>query len=350
MKTFVTGATGFIGSALVKQLMERGSELKVLVRPESKLGYLEGLDVEVIQGDLRDAERLELGLKGCNQVYHVAGLYTLNDPVQLYDDINVTGTANVVKAAAAAGVERLVHTSTVAAVGSAPEGGLADEETEWNLGDLDIPYVRTKRQAEEWVLARAEDEMEVVVVNPAGPIGPGDVKPTPTGQILLSYLNGRMPFIPHVENNFVDVRDVARGHILAMERGENGQRYILGAKNMTARSLLTVAADLTGARRPFVLPYALAYLGGLLAEIVVQWILRRRTVANRANVKFLSRRMSFSIDKARNDLGWNPGPVETAVQSAVQWFCENGYVRKRKSKKIMKRLAEKAEKPAQMPT
>jgi dihydroflavonol-4-reductase len=340
MKTFVTGATGFIGSALVRQLLDRGEEIKVLVRPESDLRAIEGLDLEVVQGDLRDLERLRPALKGCDRLYHVAGLYTLDDPPTLYEEVNVAGTANVLHAAVEGGVERMVHTSTTAAVGSAPPGGLADEETEWNLGDLAIPYIATKRRGEELALERSGTEMEVVVVNPSGPIGPGDVKPTPTGQILVSFLNGRMPLVPNTHNNFVDVDDVALGHIRAMERGADGQRYILGGQNLTVKELLSSAARMTGQRRPLTLPYAFAYLGGLLGEVLIQWILRRRTMVNRANVRYLRRKMSFSVDKARNELGIDPRPAAEAVARAIRWFCENGYVKKRRARKFLKRLEE----------
>lgn len=327
-----------MGSALIRQLLERGEELKALVRPDSNLRRIHGLNMQVVQGDIRDADMLRSALKGCERVYHAAALYTLNDPPRWYDEINVEGTANVIRAAGEAGVRRVVYTSTVGAVGSAPDGGLADEETEWNLGDLDIPYILTKRQAEEVAYEQATDELELVVVNPAGPIGAGDVKPTPTGRLVLDFLNGRLPLVPVAENNFVDVDDVALGHILAMEKGKPGERYILGSENMTTKGLLDLVAGLTGQRRPWALPYGVAWVGGLLAEIVVQWIFRRRSLANRATVRFLKRRMTFSVDKARNELGLNPVPVRQAAVKAIRWFCENGYVKKRRRDRFLKRL------------
>ena len=342
MKIFVTGASGFVGSSLVRLLLQRGAELKLLVRPTSNLDRIQGLDVEVVQGDLRDGEKLTAAMKGCQQVYHVAGLYTLADRPRLYEEINVVGTRNILDGAARAGVERVLHTSTVAAVGSAPDLGLADEETPWNLQDLSIPYVQSKRRAEELALERAAEGQDVVVVNPAGPIGPGDVKPTPTGGILLSFLKGRLPFIPEAHNNFVGVEDVALGHILAMEKGVSGERYILGGENLTTTELLRRVAQRVHRRRPFKLPYFIAYVSAVFSEILIEWILRQNATLNRANVRFLGKKMSFSSDKARNELGWIPESLDTSIESAIRWFCDNGYFGKRRKKRILKRLKQTA--------
>ncbi|MCD6499832.1 MAG: NAD-dependent epimerase/dehydratase family protein [Deltaproteobacteria bacterium] len=338
MKTFVTGATGFIGSTVTGRLLDRGEELKLLVRPESDVRRIQGLDVEVVEGDIRDASKMAGALKGCDRVYHVAGLYRLFGDQELFDQVNVQGAVNVIRAAKAAGVERVVYTSSVAAVGAAPDHGLADEETEWNLDSLGIPYVTSKWRAEQRAVEEAGEDLELVVVNPAGPIGAGDFNPTPTGHIVLQYLRGKMPFVPVALNNFVDVDDVAEGHLRAMDKGRAGQRYILGGHNMTTKELLDAAARVTGLRRPWALPYLFAYLGGLAGQLFVQGVLRRPCMLNLANVRLLRQRFFFSIDKARNELGWDPGSIETALAKSAHWFCENGYVSKRRSRKILARL------------
>jgi len=338
MKTFITGGTGFIGSALIRALLAKGEDLKLLVRTDSNLDRIRGLDVQIVQGDIRDAEKLTLAMKGCDRVYHVAGLYTLNDRPSLYEDINVTGTRNVLDGAEKVGVERVVHTSSVAAIGCADASGLADEETEWNLGGLRIPYIQTKRRAEELALARAQNGLDVVVVNPAGPLGVGDLKPTPTGRILLSFLKGRLPFMPDAKNNFVGVDDVAMGHILAMEKGKAGERYLLGGENITTIDLLRRAGEMIGRRPPYRLPYVFAFLGGFLGEVMVEWIFRGHTLLNMSNVKFLKQNMSFSSDKARNELGWVPRNLDDSIKDSLRWFCENGYVGKRRKRKTLKSL------------
>jgi len=338
MKTFVTGATGFIGSALVGRLLARGEDLKLLVRPESDVRAIQGLDVEVVEGDIRDAAKMVGALKGCDKVYHLAGLYRLSGDRELFEQVNVEGSANVIRAAKAAGVERVVYTSSVVAVGAAPDNGLADEETRWNLDWVGLPYVTSKWRAEQRAVAEAGQDLGLVVVNPAGLIGAGDARPTPTGRLVLQYLRGKMPFVPVAQSNFVDVDDVADGHLLAMDKGRAGQRYILGGSNMTTKELLDAAAGVTGLRRPWSLPYLFAYFGGLAGQVFVQGLFRRPCILNTANVRFLRQRLFFSIDKARNELGWDPGSIETGVAKAAHWFCANGYVSKRRSRRILGHL------------
>ena len=338
MKTFLTGATGFVGFAILRKLLARGVEVKALIRPESRTAHLLGLDVEVVRGDVRDLDGLRKAMKGCDRAYHAAALYRLDRPYEELEETNVQGTLNVLRAAAELGYERVVHTSTVAAVGSADADGLADEETEWNLGDLRIPYVVTKRKAEEEALAFARDKLELVVVNPSAPIGPWDVKPTPTGMFLLGLIRGLVPFVPAAANNFVSVDSVAEGHLLAMAKGRPYERYILSDVNMTMKAFADLVADMTGRRRPWKLPFPLAWFGGLLGSVFVQGLLRRPCTVNLANVRYLRRRMYFSSDKAKNELGWKPEPLEDAIVAAVRWFCENGYVRRRRAKRILRAL------------
>ncbi len=338
MKVFLTGATGFVGFAVLRQLLASGQEVKALIRQDSRVEYLKGMDVEVCHGDIRDLEGLRRVMKGCDRAYHVAALYSLKGSWEEFENVNVQGTLNVLRAAAELDYERVVYTSTVAAVGSAPAGELADEETEWNLGDLAIPYVQTKRKAEVEAFAFAQDKLDLVVVNPSGPIGPWDVKPTPTGALVLGVLRGRMPFVPAATNNFVSVNSVAKGHLLAMEKGRAGERYILADVNTTLKAFADLVADLAGLRKPWKLPYLLAWLGGLFGQVFVQGLLRRPCTANLANVRFLRRRMAFSSDKAKNELGWNPEPLEDAVTTAIRWYCERGYVRKRRAKRILAAL------------
>ncbi len=329
MKTLVTGATGLVGSAVVRELLRGGQEVKVLVRPNSNRLNLRGLDLEEVHGDITDYNSVVVALKGCTFVYHVAALYTLGDPTARYYRINVEGTRNVFKACLEAGIEKVVYTSTVAAVGSAQNSGLADEETAWDLGDLNIPYVTTKFIAEFEAYRAYARGLPVVIVCPTGPMGERDVKPTPTGRLIVDFLNGKMPFYPQMYLNVIDVDDVAVGHRLAMEKGRPGQRYILGNKNTTLSELLHTVADLTGVPRPkMAIPYPLALVFSFFAELIVAHLLRQPTMFTLGSAKFLKRIMHVSNQKAVRELGLTLTPYEEVLKKAIRWFHSNGYIRR----------------------
>lgn len=329
MKALVTGATGFVGSAVVRDLLGNGEEVKVLVRPASDRRNLEGLDVETAQGDITDPASIRRALEGCDRVYHVAALYTMDDPPGAYERINVAGSRNVFRACLEAGVKRVVYTSTIAAVGSGRKGLPADEDTAWNLGDLYVPYVTTKYVAEFEAWRAFARGLPVVVVNPCAPMGARDAKPTPTGRLVVDFLNGRMPVYPPMLFNVVDVDDVARGHRLAMEKGRPGQRYILGGQNVSLKEVLQSLARMTGVRGPLMpIPYLVGVAFSFVAELVVTGLLRRPTLFTVAGARFVNRVMHASNRKAVTELGWTAAPVETCLRKAVEWYCREGYVKK----------------------
>src|SRR5713226_8992543 len=236
MKALVTGSTGFVGAAVTRCLLERGVDVRVLVRGDSDLRNLEGLKVEQAYGDLRDVASLRQALAGCRHLYHVAAHYALWAPdPQIFYDINVTGTRNLMEAARDTGVERIVYTSTIGAIGLPAGGGPGTEETPISLSQMAGDYKRSKYLAEQEVLKLARAGLPVVIVNPSAPVGERDIKPTPTGQMIVDFLNRRMPAYVDTGLNLVDVRDVAQGHLLAAQHGKIGERYILGCRNMTLR-------------------------------------------------------------------------------------------------------------------
>jgi dihydroflavonol-4-reductase len=313
----VTGASGFLGWHVARVLLERGYAVRALVRPGSRVNEL---DVEVSTGDLCDAASLERASSGCGLVYHVAADYRLwtRNPDDLYRS-NVEGTRNLLQAARNAGVERVVYTSTVGCIGI-PRGGIGDEDTPVALEDMVGHYKRSKFLAERVALEFARGGLPVVIVNPTAPVGDHDVKPTPTGQIVLSFLNGGMPAFIDTGLNVVDARDCAQGHLLACERGRPGERYILGSENLTLAEILGALARLAGRKAPTVrLPYAVAYLAGAVSTA---WagLTRRPPGIPLEGVRLARKRMWVSHDKARRELGFEPAPAETALARAVEWF------------------------------
>ncbi len=249
MRSLVTGATGFIGSNVARALIQRGDDVRVLVRADADRRNLAGLPVEIAVGDVRDARSLDRAVPGCRRVFHVAALYSFWAPEPLLVEINVEGTRNVLAAAERAGVETIVHTSSVAALGTPSDGAAADETTPVDAGHIIGAYKRSKYHAEQVALEAAGRGQRVVVVNPSFPVGPGDVKPTPTGRVVVDFLNGRMPAYVDTGMNVVDVRDVAAGHALAAEKGRSGERYILGGENLTMREFLEQLAAVERAAR-----------------------------------------------------------------------------------------------------
>lgn len=303
--------------------------MRALVRDTSRVRELDG---EVVVGDLRDPESLERAVAGCAVVYHVAADYRLwaKDPSELYRS-NVEGTRNLLTAARDAGVERVVYTSTVGCIGMPPSGadnkdGLGNEETQVDLEKMSGAYKRSKFQAEQVALEFARAGFPVVIVNPTAPIGDHDFKPTPTGKIVVDYLKGDMPAFVDTGLNLVDVEDTAEGHLLACERGISGERYILGCENLTLQQILTRLAAISGGKAPrWRIPYGVAYAAGLAST---GWanLTGHEPRAPIDAVKMARKKMFVSLDKAKRDLGFNPRPVDGALQRAVEWFRNNGYV------------------------
>jgi dihydroflavonol-4-reductase len=320
--TLVTGASGFIGWHVARLLSERGHRVRALVRPSSKLRELE---VEPVTGDLRDPESLERAVAGCGLVFHVAADYRLwaRDPNELYRS-NVDGTRNLLEAARKHGVERLVYTSTVGCIG-VPKGGLGDETVPVTLDEMSGPYKRSKFLAERVALEFAGSGLPVVVVNPTAPVGDHDVKPTPTGKIVLDFLKDAMPAFIDTGLNLVDVRDTAEAHLAACERGRPGERYIAGCENLTLAEILEKLARLTGKQAPRLkLPYAVAYAAGVVST---GWA-RMTGQPPRAPldaVRMAKKKMFVSHEKAQRELGFAPVPVDDALGRAVEWFRANGY-------------------------
>jgi len=328
MKTFVTGATGFVGSALVRKLIGRGDDVVALVRRETDPANLTGLKVHVAYGDLRDMDSLRRAMSGCGQVYHAAADYTLwtKDPDALYA-ANVGGTKNVLEAARDAGVGRVVYTSTVGALGNPGDGTAGTEVTPVKLGDMVGHYKRSKFKAEELAMRFASEGLPVVIVNPSTPVGPRDIKPTPTGKMILDFLNGKMVAYLDSGLNLVDVDDVAEGHILAMEKGIPGEKYILGNRDMTLKEIFEDLSRLTGIPAPRVrLPYAFVYPIALISTAVSDHITGRPPLAPIEAVRMARKFMFFDPAKAVRELGLPQSPVEGALERAVKWFRDNGYV------------------------
>ena len=315
--TLVTGASGFVGWHVARALEEAGHRVRALVRPTSRIAELE---LETVSGDLRDRASLGRAVTGCGLVFHVGADYRLwaRNPDELYRS-NVDGTRNLLEAARAAGVERVVYTSTVGCIG-VPENSLGDEDTPVGLEDMTGPYKRSKFLAEQAALELARSGLDLVIVNPTAPIGDHDFKPTPTGKIVLDYLKGDMPAYIDTGLNLVDVRDTARGHLLAGERGRRGERYILGCENLTLKQILERLAAITGRAAPRVrLPYFVAWAAGVASTSWAQVTGREPRVPLDA-VRMALKKMFVSHDKARRELGYEPAPVDGALARAVEWF------------------------------
>lgn len=326
MKALVTGATGFVGAAVVRALLRTGVEVRVIARPGSDSTNLGALNVEKVPGDLRDKESLREALRGCRQLYHVAAHYALwaKDPSIFYD-INVAGTRNLLEAAREVGVERTVYCSTIGAIGLPPGGGLGTEETPVSLEQMAGHYKRSKYLAEQEVHKLAKEGLPVVIVNPSAPVGEGDVKPTPTGQVIVDFMKGRMPAYIETGMNIIDVDDVATGHVLAMEKGRQGERYILGGTNLLLREVFEILSELTGLKAPAlklprgaVLP--LAHLNHWFANLT-----GRPPRIPLEGVKMAKYKMHYDCGKAIRELGLPQHPPEAALEKAVRWFRDHKY-------------------------
>jgi len=328
MTTLVTGATGFVGSHVARLLAERGEPVRALVRPTSRTDLLDGIRCVRVTGDLCDPNSLGDAMEGVRRVFHVAADYRLwaRDPAELYAS-NVEGTRNLLVTARQAGVEQFIYTSTVATI-AVPTGGerLPDESTPASLKQMIGHYKRSKFIAEREVMAFSGEKMRVVVVNPTTPVGPGDWKPTPTGRIIVDFLNGRMPAFVDTGLNLVAVEDVAEGHLLAAERGRTGERYLLGGQNMTLQEILSELARITGRRAPRMrIPHAVA-LAAAYVDTAACRLLGREPHIPLEGVKIARHRMFVNTAKAGRELGFHPGAVADALERAVRWYEANGYV------------------------
>jgi dihydroflavonol-4-reductase len=327
MKCFVTGATGFLGSHVARQLLAKGGQLRLLVRPTSRTDNVEDLAAERVVGDLRDPESLKRGMAGCEFVFHVAAdyrLWTLNRQ-ELYDS-NVEGTRNVLGAARDTGVRRVVYTSSVATMGFGNNGRLTDESSPVTISNMIGDYKRSKFMAERLVIEAGRSGQNVVMVNPTTPIGERDIKPTPTGRIVLDFLRRKFPAYVDTGLNLVDVVDCAEGHLLAMEKAVPGERYILGGENLTLKQILDKLSAITGLPSPKVkLPYAMAYATGVVDTLVSGKVLRREPRVTLDSVRMGRKKMFVTSAKAERELGWNPRPVDDALRRAVEWFQAHGY-------------------------
>jgi dihydroflavonol-4-reductase len=324
----VTGANGFVGCHVVRALCQRGWQVRALVRKGADLRALEGVDCERSFGDLRDVESVEQAARGCSEIYHVAADYRLwvIDEASMYA-ANVEGTRNVLMAARKAGAERIIYTSTVGALGIAADG-IGRENTPVTLEDMVGPYKRSKFMAEQEVLRAEREGAPVVIVNPSTPIGALDFKPTPTGRIIVDFINRRMPVFMETGLNLVNVEDVARGHVLAAERGRIGEKYILGCENLTLEQMLGRLGALSGVPPPSVkIPYAVAYGFALGAEAVARMITHRPPRASLTEVRMARKKMFFAIAKARSELGYEPAPVDDGLRRAIEFFQRNGMAR-----------------------
>jgi dihydroflavonol-4-reductase len=329
MLIFLTGATGFLGSHIARVLTAQGANLRLLVRPTSNLRNLEGLKAETVMGELRDPASLDKAISGCDTILHVAADYRLwlRDPAEMYRS-NVDGTHAIIEAARKNGVRRVVHTSSVATMGFTSNGHPADEDSPVSLADMIGHYKRSKFMSEQIALeAGRSGNLHVVVVNPTTPVGEQDVKPTPTGRIIVDFLKRKFPAYVETGLNLVDATECARGHVAALEKGRSGERYILGGENLTLKQILDKLADITGLPSPRVkLPYAFAFAAGAVDETITGRLLRREPRATIDTVRMGKKKMFASSAKAERELGWKIVPVEDALGRAVEWFRTNGYV------------------------
>ena len=331
MTTLITGATGFLGSAVLRLLVAEGREVRALVRKGSDSRNIDGLDIERVTGDLTNGASLKAAVKGCDALYHVAADYRLwiPKPKEIYD-INVDGTRNLMRAAGEAGVARIVYTSSVAVLGLGKDGTPADEDLPVGLGDMTGHYKRSKYLAEEAVREMvSNDGLPAVIVNPTAPIGARDIKPTPTGRITVDFVNGRMPAYVDTGLNLVHVDDCAQGHLLAFEHGKPGERYILGGENLSLKQILSTIADITGGKAPRLrIPHNLIMPVAVVAEAWTRLTGGSEPFVTVDGLRMAKKKMYYSHQKAARALEYAPRPAAKALRDAVRWFRENGYLGK----------------------
>jgi dihydroflavonol-4-reductase len=323
----ITGANGFVGCHVVRALAAHGTHVRALVRQGADRRALEGLDCELVVGDVRDREAVERAVRGCSEVYHVAADYRLwvMDDAPMYA-ANVEGTRNIIRAAHAARVRRIIHTSTVGALGIGADG-LGREDSPVTLEAMVGSYKRSKFLAEQEAVKAAQEGIPVVIVNPSTPIGPHDYKPTPTGRIIVDFLNRRMPAYVDTGLNLVAVEDCARGHLLAAYNGRIGEKYILGGENITLKEMLLRLSQLSGLAAPRLrLPFAIALGFAFGAEAVARTITHRPPRASLTEVRMARKKMFFDSSKARTELGYETEPINDALHRAIKFFRVSGLV------------------------
>jgi dihydroflavonol-4-reductase len=328
MRAFVTGATGFVGGNLVRALLVDGFQVRALVRPSSDQRNLVGLPIEIVNGDLDSQAILTEQVAGCDVIFHVAAHYSLwrQDAAAIYR-ANVTGTENLLTAAQQAGTKRFIHTSSVAAIGVPAPGTLGTEATQTTLAELVSDYKKSKYLAEQAVLRAAREGLNAVIVNPSTPIGAYDVKPTPTGEIVLRFLQNRMPAYVHTGLNLIDVEDVARGHLLAWQKGRTGERYILGNQNLTLKEMLQRLAAITSKPVPRIaVPHFLPLAVAFVDELILARYCGKTPQVSFDSVQMSRKAMYYDPAKAVRELGLPQQPIERALEKAVRWFEANGYV------------------------
>jgi dihydroflavonol-4-reductase len=332
----VTGSTGFVGNAVSRSLLQSGCHVRVLIRRNSNPKLLRGLGVEIFYGDLRDPSTLKTALEGCDALYHVAAQYTFfnPNPQEIYAS-NVQGTHNILKAALELKIPKVVYTSTVGAVGIPKDGTPGDETTPITLFDCKGHYKRSKFLAEQEALSLYRKGLPVVIVNPSTPVGVHDIKPTPTGKMIVDFLNGKMPAFINTGLNLIDVEDVARGHLLAGEKGRPGERYILGHQNLTLEMILQELSRLTGLKAPKIkIPLSLA-MGIAHVSEAVSRITKKPPLVEKEAVQLGKNVMFFSSQKAVRELGLPQTDVRIALQKAVRWYLQNGYIREKYKRRIV---------------
>jgi len=326
MLAFVTGATGFVGSHVARALAENGADLRLLVRANSNLKNVQDLKADLFTGDLRDPASLEKGIAGCDAIFHVAADYRLwvRDPDEMYR-ANVECTRAILAAARINKVRRVVYTSSVATMGFT-QSSLADENSPVSLANMIGPYKRSQFMAEQVAIKAARAGQDVVIVNPTTPVGERDIKPTPTGRIVVDFLKKKFPAYVDTGLNLVDVKECAQGHIAALEKGRPGERYILGGENLTLKQILDRLAAITGLPSPTIrVPYFVALATGVIDEIVTGRLLGREPRATIDAVRMGRKKMFITSAKAERELGWRITPVDNALRRAATWFRENGY-------------------------
>ncbi len=327
MKVFLTGSTGFVGTHVARELAQRGAQLRLLVRPTSNLRNLEGLQAETIVGDLLQPELLRTSIRGCDAVMHVAADYRLwvRDPKTMYA-ANVDGTRALLQIAREEAVPRTVYTSSVATMGFKTDGTIVDETTPVSLADMVGHYKRSKFFAEQVAMEAARTGQQVIILNPTTPIGPMDVKPTPTGRIIVDFLNKKFPAYVDTGLNLVDVAEVARTHADALEKGRSGERYILGGENLTLKQILDKMSAITGLPSPTMrVPHAVAMIFAFFDENITGRIRGLEPRATVEAVRMGKKKMFASSAKAQRELGFRIVPVYPALRVAIEWFRANGY-------------------------
>jgi dihydroflavonol-4-reductase len=327
VRIFITGATGFVGGHVVRRYAAEGASLRLLTRQTSRLDSLTGIDAEMVMGDLREPEKLRSAITGCDALVHVAADYRLwvRDPEQMYA-ANVGGTRELLKLAREVGVPRVVYTSSVATMGFKADGTIVSEETPVALADMIGHYKRSKFLGEQEAIKAAKAGQHVMVLNPTTPIGPGDAKPTPTGRIIVDFLNKQFPAYVDTGLNLVDVDEVARMHVVALDRGTPGERYILGGENLTLKQILDRMSAITGLPSPTMkVPHAVAMAFAFFDENITGKLRGKEPRATVEAVRMGKKMMFASSAKAERELGFQILPVYNAMRSAIEWFVAHGY-------------------------